>query len=57
MHTVTSFQTVLHGKGKSEFVVEEPDKYYLSQISKVKVNTDVIVNSIFPLDENVTLAL
>ena len=38
LHTLTSFQRALYGKGKSKrsFTVEKPDKHYLSRVLKGK---------------------
>lgn len=41
---MTFFQTVLYGKGERKTEgknVEKPDKQYLSQMIKVKINSDV----------------
>ena len=42
LHIVTSFQRVQNEKvgKKSNFTVKKPDKYHLSQVVKININSD-----------------
>lgn len=43
---MTSYQKAKHEKrGESNFTVEKPDKYFLSQVIKANINSDVILRT------------
>lgn len=58
LRIVTSFQSVQYGGGMDNFTVEEPVKHYLSQVTKVTINSDKSYSQYVPFiwcHENATL--